>query len=497
MSYSSSYSNYLGAQRCCNTNSAGPQGSQGSMGVAGPIGFRGATGAQGSTGPSGGAQGSTGATGAQGATGPSQWISMNGVGVTGGGYTGIGVTGQDVLIYGNLLVTGGIDPTYLALTPQASGPTGFVNPLWVDSINGNALRSQNIYMDNTSGTGNTGAYISLIPDSTNQIILNDGGATAFSNTINYSSMTISDTLNTLTIDQTNITHSGATGPLTITGNNAINLNGDSIQMTTTGNNIGFSSGTSVNITATDGVYLTASNDPMTLTSASLMTITGNDGLTMTANNNPMTLTCNGASISMTASDDIGLTTATDAINLNAGLGINLNALNVNSYNYAMPICFDLVETSTINYTLVGQQMELVYQGKFNLPYQFFSDTPLVSYTSTKWKIDFQINCYNSSGGQGDKGFASYIDFEDQSTNLYTPFLFNATTPFARFFNNSSYNQASPLLFSWGWSDYVDFGGLVGTGSGNLPLNVNLYVAGDGALTGDFKWKVSLTRTNGV
>ena len=51
------------------------------------------------------------------------------------GHTGpIGVTGQDVLIYGNLLVTSGIDPTYLALTPQATGPVGFTNPLWILNI---------------------------------------------------------------------------------------------------------------------------------------------------------------------------------------------------------------------------------------------------------------------------------------------------------------------------------------------------------------------------
>jgi hypothetical protein len=64
-----------------------------------------------------------------------------------GGYTGIGVTG-DVLIYGNLLVTGSIDPTYLVLTPQTSGPVGFTNPLWVD--NSGFLRSDNILIDNTA-----------------------------------------------------------------------------------------------------------------------------------------------------------------------------------------------------------------------------------------------------------------------------------------------------------------------------------------------------------
>ena len=138
----------------------GAQGDTGPVGITGPIGSVGMTGAQGDTGSAGsaGAQGDTGSvgmTGAQGATGPSQWTPMNGLGTTGGGYTGIGITGQDVLIYGNLLVTGGIDPIYLALTPGPTGPQGFINPLWVDSVNQNALRSEKILISNgPAGTGN-------------------------------------------------------------------------------------------------------------------------------------------------------------------------------------------------------------------------------------------------------------------------------------------------------------------------------------------------------
>jgi hypothetical protein len=47
----SSYSNYLGARRCCNVSIPGPQGAQGYQGVQGPIGpsgVQGATGAAGS-----------------------------------------------------------------------------------------------------------------------------------------------------------------------------------------------------------------------------------------------------------------------------------------------------------------------------------------------------------------------------------------------------------------------------------------------------------------
>lgn len=48
MSYSNSYSNYLGANRCCNNNSAGPQGAQGAQGTGGPIGPKGPQGSTGS-----------------------------------------------------------------------------------------------------------------------------------------------------------------------------------------------------------------------------------------------------------------------------------------------------------------------------------------------------------------------------------------------------------------------------------------------------------------
>ena len=54
MSYSS-YTNYLGAQKCCNNSNGpqGPQGAQGAGGLIGPRGFQGYTGPTGPTGPTG------------------------------------------------------------------------------------------------------------------------------------------------------------------------------------------------------------------------------------------------------------------------------------------------------------------------------------------------------------------------------------------------------------------------------------------------------------
>jgi hypothetical protein len=192
-----SYSNYLGSKRCCDLRGLGPQGPVGPTGSPGPIGpygQTGATGQNGSTGPTGrsckgdtgpagpaggptgpqgptgiqgptgntgptgiqgpqgptgiqGETGITGPTGNTGPTGPSQWNISSFTGPTGPGYTGIGYTG-DVMVYGALYVQGGIDPTYLALTPGPSGPAGFPNPLWLDT-NDN-LRSEKILLANTT-----------------------------------------------------------------------------------------------------------------------------------------------------------------------------------------------------------------------------------------------------------------------------------------------------------------------------------------------------------
>jgi hypothetical protein len=137
------YSQYLTTLRCCNLNTGGPQGPQGATGPAsvGPIGYQGVTGVQGSQGATG--RSCKGPTGSQGATGYNPWLNLNGIGPQGVGYTGIGVTGIDVLIYGNLLVTGAIDPTSISFTPQASGPTGSI---WYD--NQNNIRLNNLLVDN-------------------------------------------------------------------------------------------------------------------------------------------------------------------------------------------------------------------------------------------------------------------------------------------------------------------------------------------------------------
>ena len=169
------YSNYLGAKRCCDLRGLGPQGPTGPTGGQGPIGPYGQTGP---TGPGGAASntgatgptGITGPTGFTGPTGPSQWISSAYTGPTGPGYTGIGYTG-DVLVFGNLYVEGGIDPTYLAFTPQSSNPLpSGLEGIWIET--GGSFRVQKTRLDDFSGS--SPGYVDINPITNPQITLSDG-----------------------------------------------------------------------------------------------------------------------------------------------------------------------------------------------------------------------------------------------------------------------------------------------------------------------------------
>ena len=183
-SYYGTYNQYLGAQRCCNLKTQGPVGPVGPAGPAavGPAG----TGYTGSTGYTG-VTGMTGPTGSTGPTGNAYWDPS---GVTGISYI------NDVYIGGKLYVDGLIDPTGLALTPQLTNPLyplGLTG-IWIDASNGNALRSDKIYMK----VENTNSYISLNPNNNNvsQIILSD-----VSGNLVIQQAGISKTTNTGTLDQ--------------------------------------------------------------------------------------------------------------------------------------------------------------------------------------------------------------------------------------------------------------------------------------------------------
>jgi hypothetical protein len=200
--------------------------------------------------------------------------------------------------------------------------------------------------------------------------------------------------------------------------------------------------------------------------------------------------------SITSLTSLTTTSATDIFLTSGGLGdINLNAPNINSYGYAMPICFTRERTDSFSYGSGGQSMDNVYNATVAVPYQFFTEQPLGNYTSTKWKIDFALNCYNNTN-VGDKGLALYFDFQDTTANTFTPYTYNANTPYAIYQPASSYGGgSSPPYQNFNWTDWCDFSVLQGLGSIQLPLNMRLYFAGDSPFSCNFTMAITFTRTN--
>ena len=217
---------------------------------------------------------------------------------------------------------------------------------------------------------------------------------------------------------------------------------------------------------------------------------GGNTLTM----NPTSLICSnnmlidsGTAIDLDAEESITLTS-------NLLYNINLDAPNVNSTGFSMPICFTRQRTDTFTYSLGGQTFDMMYQTSCQIPQEFISLNPSTGYTSTYWKIDFALNCFQFSNPT-DKGIGCYIDFIDAASNIYTPITYNANTPFSydKRFGYSS--GANPPFMSFNWTDIVDFSSLVNTGTAYFPLDVRLYFAADAALSTQFNMLITLTRTN--
>jgi len=312
------------------------------------------------------------------------------------------------------------------------------------------------------------------------ILLTNGGV--FQTTLNNGYITVNDTT----------PFSSKTAQITPSQVQVVDTtNGEQANLTLNG--LSFLGSTSAKtITATGGYDITVSSDnQVILTSSDNVNINAGVGLLITASDY----------ISMTANNDNIVFNADDEITLNSvGLkAVNLNAPNVDSYSYAMPICFTRERSGdSFNYNAGGQSWENVKDFQLNVPYQFFTDTPQVGYTSTKWKIDFALNCYANSN-IGDKGLALYVDFYDNTiANFISPIAYNLTTPYAVFQTASSFSNASqPPFQNFNWSDLIDFAVLSGTGSGNVPLTMRLWVAGDNPFSCQFNMVVSLTRTNQI
>jgi hypothetical protein len=203
--YYGSYSQYLGAQRCCDLRGQGPKGPEGPVGPAaigergmtGPAGmsFTGPTGrgCRGPTGEPGPAGGPTGAPGATGATGPNVWDS--GTYTIGSNiFTGIGYTGN-VGIFGDLNVVGNLDMS-CSLIQDVSGIyfcdgtyVGHGNSFDISSNEDIQITSSNNIIIESSGTSS----VTVKTGNNNRYTIDDTGFQTFQGGMTYNNAT-----NTLT-----------------------------------------------------------------------------------------------------------------------------------------------------------------------------------------------------------------------------------------------------------------------------------------------------------
>lgn len=242
---------------------------------------------------------------------------------------------------------------------------------------------------------------------------------------------------------------------------------------------------------------------LTMTSTSITTdlwqlqpslITINDTLSNQVILSATSLTSNN-NLNIESGNDIIIQSVNDTT-IQSSNQINLNAPNINSYNYTIPICFDFVEIDrNYNYISGGQNWELMIQQSLNVPYQFFTE---IGYTSTKWKVDFSLNTWSSAGtNNDDKALAFYFDFQDQNNNVYQTYIFDKNKPFCNWYNTSNWSQGGSItqLSPHVWSDYVDFQALPGTGVGNVPLKFNLFISANNARQFDYSYQLCLTKVN--
>jgi len=181
--------------------------------------------------------------------------------------------------------------------------------------------------------------------------------------------------------------------------------------------------------------------------------------------------------------------------------IRLDAWNINSYAYSMPICFTRERSDTFSYNFNGtgvpQTMEQVYQTSFAIPIEYVAESPSPAYTSTIWKVDFALNCWNCSV-TGDKGLGLYFTLQDATATFnMSPQTYNANTPYAVYQQTTTYTSGggNNQFQNFNWSDFIDLAPLQGQGSGALPLNLLLNLGADNAFTCMFQITLTLTRTN--
>jgi len=328
-------------------------------------GIIGNTGPTGRTGPTGPQSTVTGPTGPQstvtGPTGPSQWNTAYYTGPTGPGYTGIGYTG-DVMVFGNLYVSGAIDPTYLALEPQITNPMpSGLNGIWVDNTAEKNLRTKNIYL-NDGSSSSISIKSSGVPSPSMTL-----SAFGINSLLEYDKLTFDDNAGSI-----NIVDSG--GEVITSSNATFNYNTTvlSTGISLTQTNISTSAIEVGAIDFTDGVSYTNNDVP----------VSGNNTkLSMKASSTLGTIRCFNSNIAPPSLADINFEASSLSLNsipfapaTTPNLAAVLTVANIANTSINM-------NTNSINNitTMTTQQAGLVFIPQANITAVSNTPTPVTAY----------------------------------------------------------------------------------------------------------------------
>jgi hypothetical protein len=420
------------------------------------------------------------------------------LGYSSNGQSALEITATDITIAGNLTTT----PIYVEIS--AVGGLTTTNPTGLDvncdfNMNSNDITN----LDTLSST--TGIDLTL-SSQTGQIVLNAGDNVNINAGENF-------TLNTnATTGIINLTGGNTTGSITLDSSQT-NINGGLVNITATSTSANIS-GPLIDISSSSGnIVLTSNNNNISLDASNDITLTTSSGvcninsfdsvsilsldsgiiinsivssINLLAPTSEVIMTATQATLTdgtgsttsiaptiikvgtQTSGDDLGSisliginSTANQAINFSPSNGSSIiNNGYINWYNFPMSITFLNKWSGSFSYPFGSPNTWDISQSQtIPFPSQFLHST---------WAVSFSINFHSVGSATADKGFACYIDFTD-GTNVFTGFTFNQNTPYAQWYNASTYTATSQTPLTFTMTDYFDF-----TNATSLDIRLNFY-----------------------
>jgi len=242
-------------------------------------------------------------------------------------------------------------------------------------------------------------------------------------------------------------------------------------------------------TTTNAITLNANTNSVVLTDGSVAPSISLGGA-LSIDGNGANIKINSAGVNLTMGDVGGSNNNTQILVDDGHLNIDFNSINLsaNMDTYTLPICFSYLANGNINYPTASSWIEVFNQ---SIPFPSFVMDAQTNPAYATWSINFALNCRNMAD-QVNKFLAIYFELEDTGANTYSPFLFNANTPFTKAIGvPSNYFASSTHSENYIWSDCIDLNAV----SGQVPLALKLYWYANAVNNFDFDLLITFTKTN--